>query len=151
LPLGVDVSDPAQIAPDVSATVEALVSGLRSVSATQVADRLGASAVLNSRPGPLEPLAQADALRTMDEQTLIEARPHLRSAARSDGDRLALRLPDRLLELPSAAAKTVTELLDGARLRVGDLPGMDPVEGLALAKRLVREGFAVTVAPGAAR
>jgi hypothetical protein len=151
LPLGVDVSDPAQIESEVAATVEALVSRLRSVTPIEVADRLAASAVPSSRPGPLEPLAQAEAARGMDDGTLIEARAHLRCAARADGDRLVVRLHDRRIELPSTAAKTVTELVGGARLRVGDLPDLDPVEGLALARRLVREGIAVTVGPGVER
>ena len=148
LPLGVDVSDPAQIEGEVAATVEALVSRLRSVTAAQVAERLASSTVPSSRPAPLEPLAQAEAARHLDDRTLVEVRPHLRHAIRGDGDRLVLRLHDRRIELPATAAKAMTELLDGARFRAGELPGLDVDDGVALARRLVREGVAVVVALG---
>ena len=58
-----------------------------------------------------------------------------------------LRLPDRTLRLPAATAKAVRALLDGERLRVADLPGLDPADALVLARRLVRE--AVVLVDGA--
>ena len=53
LPLGVDVSDPASVEADVRATVEALTARLQSVTAAEVADRLGGRLVGEqpARPG----------------------------------------------------------------------------------------------------
>jgi len=149
LPLGVDVSDPAEIQDDVAATVEALVARLRTVTAAQVADRLAAQVVPGNRPGPIAPLAQADAARDLDGSTLLAVRPHLRHAVRFDDDHVVLTLPDRRLQLPAVSGKAVKALLDGARLRVAELPGLDQDDALVLARRLVREAVVVVVGEGA--
>ena len=145
LALGVDVSDPAQIEADVAATAEALVNRLRTVTTAQVADRLAARVVPGNRPAPIAPLAQADAALQLDETTILEVRPHMRYAVRIEGDHLVLTLPDRRLQLPVATAKAVKALLDGARLPVAELPGLDREDALVLAARLVREAVVVVV------
>ena len=143
LPLGIDVSDPAQIEADVAATADALVSGLRTVTPAQVGDRLAARVVPGNRPAPIAPLAQAEAAGRLDETTVLEVRPHMRHAVRHEGDQLVLTLPDRTLRLPLATAKAIDALLDGARLRVAELPGLDRDDALVLARRLVREAVVV--------
>jgi ribosomal protein L16 Arg81 hydroxylase len=145
LPLGVDVGDPAAVEADVRATVEALTARLRSVTAAEVADRLAAHLVTSNRPSPVAPLAQAAALQTISPDTVLVARPFQRHALASEGDVLALRLYDRTVRVPLTAAKAVRALLDGERLRVADLPGLDTDDALALARRLVREAVVVVV------
>ena len=145
LPLGVDVSDPADIEADVAATVEALVSRLRSVTAAQVADRLAAGVLPGNRPAPIAPLAQAEAVALLDETSVLAVRPHLRHALRFDDDQVVITLPDRRLQLPPPTGKAVKALLDGARLRVAELPGLDREDALVLARRLVREAVVVVV------
>jgi hypothetical protein len=145
LPLGVDVSDPAQIQADVVATAEALVERLRTVTAAQVADLLAARVVPGNRAGPISPLRQAEDASRLDASTVLELRPHLRHAMRYDEEHVVLTLPDRQLVLPLATGKAVRALLDGARLRVSGLPGLDPDDALVLARRLVREAVVVVV------
>ncbi len=145
LPLGVDVSDPAQIEADVAATAEALIEQLRTVTTAQVADRLAAGVVPGNRAGPISPLRQADQASRLDADTVLEARPHMRHALRYDEGHVVLTLPDRRLELPLATGKAITALLDGARLCVAELPGLDGEDALVLARRLVREAVVVVV------
>jgi lysine-specific demethylase/histidyl-hydroxylase NO66 len=139
LPMGVDLGDPAAVQADVAATVAALVDRLPAVTAAQVAERLGASLVGTHRPEPVAPLAQAAALAALDGDSVLRVRRHLRHTLTADGDELVLQLHDRTVRLPAATAKAVRSLLDGERVRVADLPGIDPADALELARRLVRE------------
>jgi lysine-specific demethylase/histidyl-hydroxylase NO66 len=145
LPLGVDVSDPAQIEADVAATAEALVDRLRTVTTAQVADLLAARAVPGNRAAPISPLRQAEEVSRLGGETVLEVRPHVRHALRHDEEHVVVTLPDRQLVLPLATGKAVKALLDGARLRVAELPGLDPDDALVLARRLVREAVVVVV------
>ncbi|MGH8970174.1 MAG: cupin domain-containing protein [Actinomycetes bacterium] len=150
LPLGVDVSDPADLEPDVSATVEVLVARLRAMTTQDVARRLAERQVAGSRPGPIAPLAQAAAFDRLDNDSVLTVRPHLRAAVRQDGDTVEVVLPDRTLRLPPETSKALRALVDGAPLRVADLPGLDPDDALVLARRLVREAVAVVEGPAGA-
>jgi hypothetical protein len=145
LPLGVDVSDPAQIEADVAATAEALVERLRTVTTAQVADLLAARVVPGNRAAPISPLQQAEEASRLDATSVLEVRQHMRHALRNDDDHVVLTLPDRRLVLPLATGKAVKALLDGARLPVAELPGLDREDALVLARRLVREAVVVVV------
>lgn len=144
LPLGVDVSDPAAIEADVTATVDALVEALQAVPAAVVAQRLGARLLDSNRPAPVAPLAQAAALAALSAASVLVRRSHLRAAVSVAGDQLLIRLADRTVTLPVAAEKAVRALLGGERLRVGDLPGLVAEDALVVARRLAREAI-VTV------
>jgi hypothetical protein len=62
LPLGVDVSDAAQIEADVRVSVDTIIERLRTVSTADVAHRMATGTVAQTRPAPVPPLAQARAL-----------------------------------------------------------------------------------------
>jgi ribosomal protein L16 Arg81 hydroxylase len=143
LALGVDVSDPASVEDDLRATVEALTARLQSVTAVEVADRLGGRLVGSNRPAPVAPLAQAAALDALTPDSVLVARAHQRHVVREDGDSLVLRLSDRSLRLPQVTSKALRALLDGERLRVADLPDLDDDDAMSLARRLVREAVVV--------
>jgi ribosomal protein L16 Arg81 hydroxylase len=143
LPLGVDVADPASVEADVQATVEVLTARLRSVTAAEVAGRLAARLVASSRPGPVAPLAHAAALDALGPDSVLVARPHQRHVLGGDAGTVTLRLFDRTLRFPAATAKALRALLSGERLRVADLPGLDPDDAMSLARRLVREAVVV--------
>ncbi len=143
LPMGIDVGDPAAVEADVRETVAALVDRLGSVTAADVATRLGRRVVGSNRPAPVGPLAQAAALAALDLESVLVARDHQRHLVTADGDDVVVRLPDRALRLPAAAGKAVRALLDGEALRVADLPGLDVDDALVLARRLVREAVVV--------
>ena len=96
-----------------------------------------------NRPAPVAPLAQAAALDRLDADSVLAVRRHMRHVVDAEGDEVVVRLPDRTLRLPLSTAKAVRALLDGERLRVADLPGLDAADALVLARRLVREAVVV--------
>ena len=129
--MGIDVGDPAAVEADVQATVAALTDRLRSVTAADVAGRLGARLVDSNRPAPVGPLAPGRGAGPAGRR-LGARRPQAPAARRhdADGDAVVVRLPDRTLRLPAATGKAVRALLDGERLRVGDLPDLDAEDAL---------------------
>jgi bifunctional lysine-specific demethylase and histidyl-hydroxylase NO66 len=145
LPMGVDLGDPAAVEDDLRATVAALTERLQTVSAVDVATRLGDRLVDSNRPAPVAPLAQAAALESLDGDSVLVCRRHLRSLVTTHGDEVVVRVADRTLRLPASAAKAVRALLDGERVRVADLDGLDLPDALELARRLVRESVAVVI------
>jgi hypothetical protein len=149
LPLGADLSDPAALEADLRATTEAVIERVRTLGPAAVARRVAERAVTSTRPAPVAPLAQARALQSLDGDSVLVGRPHLQHVLRDDdaggaaAAAVVLTLPDRTLRLPAGTGKAVRALLDGARLRVRDLPGLDGADAVVLARRLVTEGVAV--------
>jgi hypothetical protein len=62
-----------------------------------------------------------------------------------DGEDVLLDVPDRRLRLPALTAPALEVLATDAAVRVGDLPGLAPEDGIVLVRRLVREGVVVVV------
>jgi lysine-specific demethylase/histidyl-hydroxylase NO66 len=145
LPVGVNVADPTQLAPDLTATVEALTGWLATADPTEVADQLRRRVWSGSRPEPVGPLAQAAAASTVDVGTRVRLRGWLRCAVRAGGDRIALELADRTLSLPAATEPAVKALLSGEPLAAGELPGLDADDQVTLVRRLLREAVVVPV------
>ena len=145
LPLGVDVSEPADVQPDLDATVEALLTRVRSVTAADVSAVLSARSLGARRPAPIGPLAQAAALDGLSPSSMLIVREHLDCVVRpADGsDELLLGLAGRTARLPGAWAKAVRALLAGESVRVDELADLTVEEGMACARRLVREGVVV--------
>ncbi|MDG4826476.1 cupin domain-containing protein [Asanoa sp. WMMD1127] len=148
LPYALDVSDPDQIEPELTETIEALRSWLDTASPAAVAERLRRRAWPAARPAPLRPLAQAAAIRTLTADDRIMPRPLLRWRLEPDGaDQIRLRLFDRAVTFPAGCADALRTFLDGDVTRVGDLPGLDDdASRLVLARRLLREAVAVPAA-----
>ena len=77
---------------------------------------------------------------------MLVVREHLdhlvRSDEGSDSD-LVLALSGRTVRLPGAWGKALQCLLDGAAVRVAELPDLTADEAMACARRLVREGVVV--------
>jgi len=145
LPLGVDVADAGQLAPDLTATVEALTGWLRTADPDEVARQLRRRAWVAARPEPVGPLAQATAASTVEVGTRVRLRGWLRHVLRTTGDRTVLELPDRTLSLPAATEPAVKALLSGDVLTVGQLPGLDADDQVTLVRRLLREAVVVPV------
>jgi hypothetical protein len=147
LPLGIDVSDPSQLAPQLTSVVEALSDWLRTADPDDVAARLRGRVWPQGRPEPVGPLEQAAALGRLDADTVVRLRRHLPHtlASRSDGQ-LSLRLTDRVLTLPASTETALKTLLAGAPVRVGDLPGLDKDDQVVLVRRLLREAILINYA-----
>ncbi|MET8265634.1 cupin domain-containing protein [Micromonospora arida] len=145
LPFGTDVADPDAIEPELTETVEALRDWLLRADPGAVAARLRQRAWPAARPAPIRPLAQADALATLDADSRVALRPGLRwQLVPHDSDTVALRLFDRTITLPASCEPAARALLTGTVTRVGDLPGLpDDADRVTLTRRLLREAVLV--------
>ncbi|MEU7847007.1 cupin domain-containing protein [Micromonospora parva] len=145
LPFGTDVADPDAIEPELTETVEALRDWLLRTDPGAVAARLRQRAWPAARPAPIRPLAQADALATLDADSRVTVRPGLRWQVVPQGsDSVALRLFDRTITLPAECEPAARALLSGVATRVGDLPGLpDDADRVTLTRRLLREAVLV--------
>ncbi|PPK64040.1 cupin domain-containing protein [Actinokineospora auranticolor] len=149
LPLGIDVSDPDQIASHLTATVEALGRVLGSVSAEDVAGRVRNRVWAGARPEPLGPLAQASAAASVSGGDLVRLRGGQRYRVSVRGDRVLLDVPGDQISLPGDTAPAVEALLSGDVQTIGMLPGLTVADQTVLVRRLLREGILVPVGAGA--
>jgi hypothetical protein len=143
LPVGLDVADPADIEPELTATVAALRDWLSTVDPSVVAERLRDRFWPADRPAPIAPLTQAAFLATLDLDSVVTARSGLRRRVEVIGDRVRLRTFDRTLTMPRWCAPALSRLLSGSACRVGDVPGLDGEDALVLVRRLLREAVLV--------
>lgn len=139
LPLGVDIADPAELAPHLQGTIVRLREWLSSVDAETVAGRLRTPQWTATRPGPVRPVAQVAFAASVG----LDDRMVLRTGLRFTFDRSRLRLPDKVITFPPACSDAVAVILEGKPVRVGDLAGLDDPSRLVLARRLLLEGVAV--------
>ena len=150
LPLGVDLSDPAVLAPQLAAAASALAQFAAQVDATPdealtkaLAARMGAGLAESTRPEPISPLAQSAAVAALQPDTVLRARAGLRYTTAEGNGQLVLSYLDRTLSLPVAANDAVLYALSTECFTPADLPGLDADEQLVLARRLLREALAV--------
>ena len=73
LPLGVDIGDPAQLSSDLAATVTALTERIQAAPVSEIAPVMARRARGSTRPAPVGPLAQAQALERLSADTLVSA------------------------------------------------------------------------------
>jgi lysine-specific demethylase/histidyl-hydroxylase NO66 len=144
-PLGLDVTDPDQLAPHLEATVEALANWLPRIEAANVAERLRERAWPATRPAPIRPLAQAAAMTDLDLDTVLSPRGGLHwQMTAADPDTVTLHLVDRQITVPARCAPALRVLLAGPWIRVGDLPDLAATDQLTFARRMLREAIAVS-------
>jgi cupin superfamily protein len=147
LPLGIDVADPAALAPHLDAVREALVEALAAVPAEAVAGRVRGRVWTGGRPEPVGPLAAAAFAAGLSPGDTVRVRAGLAMRVVERGGSVDLELPDRALTLPAATLTALRAVLEPGRHDVGSLPGMDQADQLVLVRRLLREGVLVP-APG---
>lgn len=150
LPMGVDLSDPAVLAEQLSATARALngyAADADGALLRAVADRVESDLNRTTRPRPIAPLAQLAALHTLSPQTELVLRPGLRaSVTGGTGNTITLRFLDQVLQLPATDEAAVKAVLAGQPVTAAALPGLDGTAGLELARRLLTEAVLVPVA-----
>ncbi len=143
LPMGVDLTDPAVLAAELTGTVDALHARLDTIAAADVARRVGTNLMQRTRPEPIGPLAQLAAADTVSPASPLRLRAGLRARVEHDTDTLRLVLLDRTVTLPAVIADALKVVLAGARFTPAELPGLDAGEQLTLCRRLLREGVLV--------
>jgi hypothetical protein len=148
LPLGVDVADPAQLAPHLDAVRAALAEALERVPAEAVARRVRGRVWSGARPEPVGPVAVAAFVQDLAAGDTVRLRAGLRFRLTVDGGRVVLALPDRTITLPGDTEQALRAVLDPQPSTVGDLPGLHEADQLVLVRRLLREGVVVPAARG---
>jgi len=139
LPMGVDLSDPAVLAPHLADTVAALIARLGAAEPQTAAEALAAALQRQTRPTPVSPLAQLAAADALTLRTPLRVRSGLR--ARIDGARI--RLLDRTVTVCEDAAEALKVLFAQKACTPADLPGLEDAGRLELARLLIREGVLV--------
>ncbi|MGN6605503.1 MAG: cupin domain-containing protein [Jatrophihabitans sp.] len=143
LPMGTDLGDPDVLAPHLGATIAALTERLAQADTGAAAAFLGDTLRRQTRPAPLSPLAQLDAVANLSHDDRLQLRLGLRVDLRDEGEQLRLRLLDRAVLLPAATADALKTVLSGEVFTPGGLTGLDDADQLVVARRLLREGIVV--------
>jgi bifunctional lysine-specific demethylase and histidyl-hydroxylase NO66 len=146
LPLGIDVADPAELAPHLDAVREALTAAIGRVGAEDVARLVRGRVWQGGRPEPVGPVATAAFCDGLAAGDTVRRRTGLRHRLVPSGETVLLELPDRQVRLPATCAEPLRVLLTGGPCRVGSLPGMDDADQVVLVRRLLREGVLVPAA-----
>jgi hypothetical protein len=145
LPMGVELGDPAVLAPHLEATVGALRDFLAAAPVDEVARLLAERLDAQTRPEPVGPLAQLVAADALDHNTALRLRAALRVRVSENGDEVRLTMLDRFVALPASAADAVKTVLAGAPFTPAELPGLGLEDQLTVARRLLRESVVVVV------
>ncbi len=146
LPMGVELSDPAELAAHLSATVDQLRDRLTTAEPAELARRIGADLMKNTRPEAIGPLAQLAAADALDADTALRLRAGLRIRVEPIADEVRLVLLDRTVAVPAESGDAVKAILGSSAtdpVRPAQLPGLDADSQLTLARRLLREGIVV--------
>ena len=152
LPMGIDLADPTALEPaltEVRRRLRELLDDADGGQAAEVGRRIGRRLRRDTRPAPITPLRQLDALSELTGQSSVRLRPGLRVDVSEGPDGVRLEMLDRYLSLPFEMAPAVTVLLSGRPVRVDELPGLDLESRLTLVRRLLRES--VVIASGVPR
>jgi quercetin dioxygenase-like cupin family protein len=147
LPPWFATDDPAATAAELELAISAAATALTAVhvdtSARAELDR-ARTRTTSAAPGWLRSPLAAIADHDVHGATTLELRPGCTLAPRPPGTTTSvLHLGSRALTMPDVAETALVHLLDHGASRVGDLPGLDRDSRLVLARRLLRERFAV--------
>ncbi len=141
---------PAAALDDLPGFLQRAAAWLAALPAEQVRDLVAARLARSVPPEPVGLLASAAALAALDAHTALRPRRGLPVEVR-DGERLALHLPGKVVELPASTRTAVSVLLAGPCLtRDLAVGGLDGDDALVLARRMLREGVLVA-GPAAGR
>lgn len=151
LPMGGDPADRDEIIAAVTKVTAQMVETMRDDATAlsgAAADRLTRTHASQTRPVAVRPLATLDSAAHADTTT-VQWRHGLVATADTAGDRIELRLADRVISFPASCAQAVLALQRGLAADAGSLPGLDRADGTVLIRRLLREAV-VTPVPATA-
>ncbi|MCW2528270.1 MAG: Cupin 4 family protein [Pseudonocardiales bacterium] len=151
LPMGVDLSDPAVLGPQLAEVAHRLAefaAELNPQQTQQIATKMGAALAEDTRPEPIGPLAQGAAAASLTGRTRLRVRSGLRYAFTAEPDRCTLQIVDRTITLPAIAHEAMPAILDGVEFVVDELAGLGPSSQRTLVLQLLREGVVVPVVTG---
>lgn len=139
--------DPDALAAAVATRMDELAGWVESRDPAALAGRQAETFWSARQPVLRGQLTAVEAPPLITDETVVRRRSGVRPFLRSDGDRLTVVLADRQVAMPAHAAEAVEELLAGAPVQVGTVPGgLDAAGRHILVHRLVREGALTVVA-----
>ncbi|MBO0678676.1 cupin-like domain-containing protein [Mycolicibacterium sp. S2-37] len=150
LPITATPTDHDELVATVTKVMAEVVDRLRDDGATLSA---GAAAQLvrrhadRTRPAPVRPLATLGAVAAAGD-TAVQWRHGLVASLQDAGDRVTLRLPDRIISFPSLCADAIGALYRGRIVDATTMPGMDAADATVLIRRLLREAVVVPAVRG---
>ena len=119
LPLGIDVADPAALAPHLDAVRAALAEALGRVSDEAVARRVRRRVWSGGRPEPVGVVAGTAFAAGLASGDVVRLRVGLHHRLRPAGEHVVLELPDREISLPAFTEAAVRALMRGDTRRGG--------------------------------
>ncbi len=137
LPLGVQIADPADVAPDVELVRARLLEAVGGLTAEDLSAALATASVKTGRPEPVGPLAQLRGMQDLHPGAEMLLRSHLEPRLETHDDGVRLTTRAGTVEVGEADATVVDLLLAGGPVSAGAL-------GLDLARRLLGAGVVVT-------
>jgi lysine-specific demethylase/histidyl-hydroxylase NO66 len=155
LPIGAATADATELQAQLDLTVKLLTDRLGAATGRDAVDAIRRRADRTTRPEPLGPLAQLDAIRSLTPNTRIRLRRHAQARVEDDKegengqprevDQVWLRTSVGAISRPDSDREVLLQLLDGRAHRVGDLMRSDGAtgDGLDLARTLLSEGLVV--------
>ena len=145
--MGSDPNDRDETIATVTKVMAQIVGTLRDEAATLSE---GAAAQLlqhhaeRTRPAAVRPLASLAAADHAGSAT-VRWRHGLLATVAISGERVIMRLPDRVMTFPASCADAVQALYQGQIANAGTVPGLDRTDATVLIRRLLREAVVVPV------
>jgi hypothetical protein len=147
LPMGFDASDPAALADQLEQTLGLLRAGLDKVVSDNASRYLTSTLIDRTRPEPIGPLQQLTLARGLDGSTKLRSRVGIRVQREDTDTEIRLTRHKRFVAFPLLVADALELALSGTAFTPADLPGMGVDDQLAFTRRLITEGFVVSVDP----
>ncbi|CAJ1587109.1 cupin domain-containing protein [[Mycobacterium] wendilense] len=150
LPLAAHPADRDETLATVSKVLAETVTTLRDEAAVLGGD--AAAGLIHrhaeqTRPVPVRPLASFRAAESTGPVAVCW-RHGLTATIESSGERIVLRLPDRVMTFPAFCAQALRALHDGLIADADGLPGLDRADATVLIRRLLREAVVVPAVRG---
>lgn len=147
LPLGIDIADPDELSSAIQEVRTALSDALIRTKDGDVAERMSHRRGRDMRAAPIRPVAQADAVSSLDgdSPTDIILRSGVRPRIEESDAGMTVRADgvERTFAADHAAALRL--ILTGAQAQSTDLPGLDDAAGRLLVRELLVAGIVVPV------
>ncbi|OZD10335.1 cupin [Rhodococcus sp. 06-235-1A] len=151
LPAGLDHADPESLVPHVHRVLDGMRAALDEIgrdpdAIRRLADRVAHRHDELVRPQPVRPLASVAAMGALRGGDSIRLRPGIFARLVHSSDGVSMVLRNKTVTLPPQCGDAVESLMKGAPCRLDSMPGLDLDDASVVARRLIREGIAVTVA-----
>ncbi|CCQ16370.1 Cupin 4 family protein [Rhodococcus sp. AW25M09] len=151
LPAGFDPTDPESVVPHVHRVLDAMRTALDEIdrdpdAVRRLADRVADRYDDLVRPAPVRPLQSVAAMGALRGEDSIRLRAGVIARIVRGTDGVSIVLRNKTVTMPTQCADALEQIARGTPCRLDSLPGLDTDDALVIARRLIREGIAVTTA-----